>query len=278
MPGRAEGNAAPETRVLEVSRPSAFGTRPALPAAARQQAFPPALIAPNSPPPLIGPNRTVRSAAAQTFAAEVRPVSKLQEDHAGAASVSSSGAATVVAPGRMPAVRGGAIPTAILSQRLGSRTLPADYGAGDSSYNSQYPTLLRRRTLLPLAAESGGEPELVASNNLPTVFRDGRRSPGSSAATIVRPVSLGIMAGNIVYSPAPAYPPAAAAARVQGEVRVQAEVDRDGNVASARVISGPPLLRDAAVDAVQRWRYRPYLSAGRPVAMSATAVVDFQLQ
>lgn len=93
----------------------------------------------------------------------------------------------------------------------------------------------------------------------------------------MRPVSLGIMAGNILYSPAPAYPAAASAARVQGEVRVQAEVDRDGNVASARAISGPPLLRDAAVDAVQRWRYRPFLSAGRTVSMGATAVMEFEL-
>ena len=94
----------------------------------------------------------------------------------------------------------------------------------------------------------------------------------------VHPVSLGTMASNILYSPTPAYPAAAAAAHVQGEVRVEAEVDRDGNVASARVISGPPLLRDAAVDAVQHWRYRPFVASGRAVAMSATAVVEFQLQ
>lgn len=99
-----------------------------------------------------------------------------------------------------------------------------------------------------------------------------------SSASTVRPVSLGIMAANVLYSPAPVYPAAAAAARVQGEVKVQAEVDRDGNVASARVISGPPLLRDAVMDAIQHWRYRPYFAGGKPVAMSALAVVDFQLQ
>ena len=94
---------------------------------------------------------------------------------------------------------------------------------------------------------------------------------------IVRPASLGIMAANVLYSPAPAYPMAAAAAHVQGEVKVQAIVDRAGNVASARVISGPPQLRDAALSAVQHWRYRPYLSSGKPISTSATAVMDFQL-
>jgi len=85
------------------------------------------------------------------------------------------------------------------------------------------------------------------------------------------------MAANIMYSPVPTYPAAAAASHVQGEVKVSAEVDRDGNVASVRVISGPPLLRDAALDAAQRWRYRPYMSSGKATPMVAVAIMDFQL-
>lgn len=94
---------------------------------------------------------------------------------------------------------------------------------------------------------------------------------------VVRPTSLGIMAGNVTYSPVPVYPAAATAARVQGEVKLEAEVGRDGTVESTRIISGPPLLADAAADAVQRWRYRPYLYEGRPIAMNAQIVMDFQL-
>jgi len=77
------------------------------------------------------------------------------------------------------------------------------------------------------------------------------------------------MASNLLYSPVPAYPAAASASHVQGEVKLSADVDRNGNVASVRVISGPPLLRDAALDAVQRWRYRPYISSGGPIPMAA---------
>jgi TonB family protein len=83
------------------------------------------------------------------------------------------------------------------------------------------------------------------------------------------------MASNLVYSPVPAYPAAASASHVQGEVKLSADVDRDGKVASVRVISGPPLLRDAALDAVQRWRYRPYLWWAIP--MAAIEIMDFQL-
>lgn len=171
-----------------------------------------------------------------------------------------------------------AVPSSELSLRLGSRTLPPEFATEEGSYNAKYPRLLRRRPLLPLAAENNEAMESTALSN-PAIQPD--RFPGASNlryATTVRPVSLGVMAANVLYSPAPAYPVAAVSAHVQGEVKIQAEVGRDGNVASARVVSGPPLLRDAAVDAVQRWRYRPYLSAGKPVAMSATAVVDFQLQ
>jgi TonB family protein len=85
------------------------------------------------------------------------------------------------------------------------------------------------------------------------------------------------MASNLIYSPVPAYPAAASASHVQGEVKLSADVDRDGKVASVRVISGPPLLRVAALDAVQRWRYRPYRSFGGPIPMAAIAIMDFHL-
>jgi protein TonB len=88
---------------------------------------------------------------------------------------------------------------------------------------------------------------------------------------------LGIMAANVLYGPEPDYPLAAVAAHVQGEVKVEAYVAPNGTVASARVISGPPLLRGASLDAVKRWHYRPYGSLGKPVSMTAVTVMDFLL-
>ncbi|MGI4852892.1 MAG: energy transducer TonB [Janthinobacterium lividum] len=167
-----------------------------------------------------------------------------------------------------------AVPTALLSQRLGARSIPANAYDEDRSYDARYPRLLRRQSQSAPAVED----DLLASNQpAPVLPETDSQANRSLVAGTVRPVSLGIMAGNLVYSPAPPYPAAASAARVQGEVRVQAEIDRDGNVASVRAISGPPLLRDAALYAVQRWRYRPYLSAGKPVATSALAVMEFEL-
>lgn len=85
------------------------------------------------------------------------------------------------------------------------------------------------------------------------------------------------MAANVLSSPAPAYPVQASAAAVQGEVVVEAIVGRDGDIIDTRVVSGPLLLREAALQAVQRWHYRPFEVDGRPVEIATTARFDFRL-
>ena len=143
------------------------------------------------------------------------------------------------------------------------------------------PILLRRRPPASSSAFSEDGTNLASEDAWPAVSAAPGTSPnGSAGAThggTVRVTSLGAMASNLLYSPVPAYPAAASASHVQGEVKLSADVDRDGKVASVRVISGPPLLRDAALDAVQRWRYRPYLSSGGPIPMAAIEIMDFQL-
>jgi len=178
-----------------------------------------------------------------------------------------------------PALAG--IPSMTLSKNLGSRSIPPDSSKGADSTASNRPRLLRRRPPTPSSLLTESDANLVADVQPPSASAEsGTNGSGGSNTNrigIVRPTSLGIMAAYIQYSPVPTYPTAASAADVQGEVTVRADVDRDGNVVSARVISGPPLLRDAALDAVQHWRYRPYISSGKAAPMTATAVIDFQL-
>lgn len=85
------------------------------------------------------------------------------------------------------------------------------------------------------------------------------------------------MAANLISSPAPAYPTQASGAQVQGEVIIEAVVGRDGEVIETRVVSGPPMLREAALRAVQQWRYRPYEVDGKPAEIATTARVEFKL-
>jgi TonB family protein len=105
----------------------------------------------------------------------------------------------------------------------------------------------------------------------------GGTKPVAPARGFVQSGSAGIMAANLIWSPTPAYPAAASEAKVEGEVTVNALVGKDGNVLSARVVSGPPLLRDAALKAVEKWQYHPYLVSGKPAVIATTAIIDFEL-
>jgi protein TonB len=69
----------------------------------------------------------------------------------------------------------------------------------------------------------------------------------------------GVVSGDpvLVSSVPPAYPPLARAAQVQGNVVVQVQVLADGTVGNAVVVSGHALLNEAAIQAVQQWRFRP---------------------
>jgi TonB family protein len=82
---------------------------------------------------------------------------------------------------------------------------------------------------------------------------------------------------NLISSVPPAYPPFARAAQVQGVVLLQAQISKDGAVEDLRVISGHPLLTDAALKAVRQWRYRPQMLNGQAIPVMTTITVDFTM-
>lgn len=75
----------------------------------------------------------------------------------------------------------------------------------------------------------------------------------------------------------PIYPPIAQSARVSGRVIIEAVIGTDGAVRDARVLSGTPLLNQAALDAVRQWRYSPTMLNGEAVQVVMTVTVDFRL-
>ena len=76
----------------------------------------------------------------------------------------------------------------------------------------------------------------------------------------------------------PIYPPMAIAARVEGTVIIEATIDTDGRVQSARVLRSIPLLDTAALTAVGQWSYSPSLLNGVPVPVIMTVTVSFKLR
>jgi len=91
-------------------------------------------------------------------------------------------------------------------------------------------------------------------------------------------VSSGVLSGMLLKKTVPEYPRIALQTRVSGTVTVAVVITPQGTVSEARAISGPILLRQAAVDAVKGWRYRPYLVDNQPVAVETNVNVDFSLQ
>jgi TonB family protein len=86
-----------------------------------------------------------------------------------------------------------------------------------------------------------------------------------------------VQAENIVTKVTPLYPPEAKQARVQGTVRFNATIDKEGHVANLELISGHPLLVPSAVDAVKQWIYRPTLLNGNPVEVMTQIDINYTL-
>ncbi|MDR3771816.1 MAG: TonB family protein [Terracidiphilus sp.] len=83
--------------------------------------------------------------------------------------------------------------------------------------------------------------------------------------------------GLLLNKVVPQYPQLARAMRAEGTVVLAATISRDGTIEHLRVVSGLPVLQQAALDAVSRWRYRPYLLNGNPVEVETTVNVVFKL-
>jgi len=90
-------------------------------------------------------------------------------------------------------------------------------------------------------------------------------------------VSLGVQGAKLIFGPRPAYPSLAIATHSQGVVKLEAYISAEGSIRNLRVVSGPPLLVNAALDAVRQWRYQPTLLNGTAVEVITEIDVNFTL-
>jgi periplasmic protein TonB len=75
----------------------------------------------------------------------------------------------------------------------------------------------------------------------------------------------------------PDYPIMAKQLRIQGTVELEAVVAESGEVAKVEIVSGNPILTAASVQAVKRWKFKPFLDDGRAVRVLAPISLDFKL-
>ena len=89
-----------------------------------------------------------------------------------------------------------------------------------------------------------------------------------TAPVHVEPTSNGSSTTIVAFAPKPVH--AEQANGVSGTVMVEVSISKQGNVTSARVISGPQALRSAAVQTVQQWKFKPYMVDGVPAEVTTT--------
>jgi TonB family protein len=133
-------------------------------------------------------------------------------------------------------------------------------------YNPTSSELAKAGNLPPSAAIQPNSIPLPESTNTPL------NAPGPSSLFVPA-----VLRAYESESMAPKYPKKAREAKVEGVVRLDAEIDRKGKVAEIKIIEGPPVLAEASVHAVRNWRFYPAQRDGNLVGDHAMIRVDFQL-
>jgi TonB family protein len=100
--------------------------------------------------------------------------------------------------------------------------------------------------------------------------------PAAPAAPV--PVGGDVKPAKLMASVAPTYPALARSQHVGGDVKVDALIDANGRVTTMKIVSGPTLLHQAAMDALRQWKYQPATLDGKPVPMHLTVTIQFRLQ
>lgn len=125
----------------------------------------------------------------------------------------------------------------------------------------------------PPADNSGDAlPSVLASN-------DGPAAPEVKPVEPSAPARVGgnVLAPRILSSSQPIYPTIAKQAHIQGDVVIKTTIDQRGNVTHMEVVSGPAMLRGAAMEALKRWKYAPSMLNGEPISVEMLVTLKFRM-
>lgn len=197
----------------------------------------------------------------------------------------TSASANSAAVGKSPA-------TKISAKHRGKEVVPSEPAQESSAPSS---VASSARTVLPPL-----EVEVVAGDYHRRV-RPGTNSlrvdlqPGTSAQVVPETVATDPNAANMTMNAAeklrissaaaevvsqpvrPGYPILARQMKVQGSVILQALIGRDGLIQNLQVLTGPPILADAAEEAVRQWRFKPHYLNNQPVETQTSITVNFTI-
>jgi periplasmic protein TonB len=133
---------------------------------------------------------------------------------------------------------------------------------------------------------AGGVPGGVAGGSMGGVLGGVIGGTGAVPAPVIpkekgpkAPVRVGgrVKEPKLISRVEPRYPLLALQTHMQGTVIVDAIIDEHGNVVEAKIVSGPPLLIQSAMDAVRQWKYEPTYLNDEPVPVQLSVTVTFRL-
>ena len=90
-------------------------------------------------------------------------------------------------------------------------------------------------------------------------------------------VSGGITEAKLIHRVDPVYPAVARQMHVEGNVEIRAVVSREGTIKNPVAVSGPALLRSAALEAIRKWRYEPSRLDGQATDRDVLITIAFHL-
>jgi TonB family protein len=158
--------------------------------------------------------------------------------------------------------------------------LDADTGLRDSLIREQRERIERKHDSDILPVKSSGE--APRANEIPP--------PGETSdwlESLMDKLEIALLGGlredsgdffkRLIAAPHPAYPELARRARIHGVVKLQVKVKTDGRVEVEKILDGEPVLAEAAVEAVKKWRANPASINGTRVETISTVTFDFEL-
>jgi len=121
----------------------------------------------------------------------------------------------------------------------------------------------------PPSSTSGALPGVMGSSDV--------ASPPAPEIQPEGPVKIGgqVKEPKLLSSTLPVYPTFAKEAHIEGDIVIRTTIDKNGSVTHMEVVSGPTMLRQAALEALGRWKYEPSKLDGQPVSVQMLVTIKF---
>jgi protein TonB len=163
---------------------------------------------------------------------------------------------------------GPSTPKSLAARNL-NMTTPTDAGRSGKLVDSSVPDIDDATVSGSVGLAGGGLLSTVSHPILPPPPAGfvGASSPGETASE-----------PKLISSSRPVYPQVAKQASIEGDVNIAVDIDARGNVVGAKASAGPMYLRQAAVDAVKKWQYKPAYLNGKPTATHISITIQFRLK